>query len=158
MASPPHKTLVGFARARHLTDTLAPRPLPPNHREPHTISYQCQLARSATIEEWSNQRLNSDRRSQVYIGLPPPLGSFPQSYKAQKAVNAPFSQQSSASSPAMPSSAPTQQNSTPNNRPAASAEHRSKLLNMSPRTAPSSPTPDANSYGPSTPTPPSPCF
>jgi hypothetical protein len=35
---PPHKSLVGFARVRHLTDsgTVAPFPLPPNHREPHT--------------------------------------------------------------------------------------------------------------------------
>ena len=38
--APQARTLVGFARAKHLSDTIAARPLPPNHHEPHSISFQ----------------------------------------------------------------------------------------------------------------------
>ncbi|KAH9963713.1 Cupredoxin [Lactifluus volemus] len=96
------------------TDTTAPRPLPPNLREPYTISYQRQLAKTGLIEEWGSRWRNSDRLSQIYIALPEP---------PSEAAIAPSSPPLSGSSPGTPSSAPTPHVSSQGNPYAAPAGH-----------------------------------
>jgi hypothetical protein len=76
--APQTQTLVGFARAKHLSDTIAARPLPPNHREPHSISFQRNTSKLETIDAWGARWQDSDRRSQSYVALPqPPTGKLP---------------------------------------------------------------------------------
>ncbi|KAH9973038.1 hypothetical protein BGW80DRAFT_1311187, partial [Lactifluus volemus] len=55
--APQDRALHGFVRAKHLTDTIAlcPRPLPPNHREPHTVSYQRREAKASAIDTWADR-------------------------------------------------------------------------------------------------------
>ena len=76
--APQARTLVGFARAKHLSDTIAARPLPPNHHEPHSISFQRSTSKLEAIEAWGMRWQDSDRRSQSYVTLPqPPNGKLP---------------------------------------------------------------------------------
>jgi hypothetical protein len=75
-------------------------PAPPSakHREPHSINYQRQVAKTDAIDTWDTRWLNSDRRSK----RTPPSPSHPQanshpSFKARKAPNEPFCPPSFAS-------------------------------------------------------------
>jgi hypothetical protein len=76
--APQARALVGFARAKHLADTIAARPPPPNHREPHSISFQRSTSKLEAIDAWGVRWQDSDRRSQSYVALPhPPNGKLP---------------------------------------------------------------------------------
>jgi hypothetical protein len=67
--APQDRSLHSFVRAKHLTNTITPRPLPPNHREPLTISCQRREAKASAIDTWANHWLNNNHHSQTYIAL-----------------------------------------------------------------------------------------
>jgi hypothetical protein len=70
--APQDHALHGFVCAKHLTDTIAlcPHPLPPNHCEPHTVSYQCREAKASAIDTWADRCLSNNRRSQTTLLSP----------------------------------------------------------------------------------------
>jgi hypothetical protein len=75
--APQDRALHGFVHTKHLTDTIAPRPLLSNHREPHSVSYQRREAKASAIDTWADRCLSNYHRSQTYIALPtPPNGQI----------------------------------------------------------------------------------
>jgi hypothetical protein len=52
---PQARTLVGFTRARHLSNVVVTRFLLPNHDEPHTIDYPRQIATNTAIDTWGTR-------------------------------------------------------------------------------------------------------
>jgi hypothetical protein len=121
-----------FARTKHLTNTTAPRPLPHNNCEPHTISYQRCEAKTTAINTWAN------RCSQTCIALPtpqPPNGKLPPVIKVTRGRSSP---PLSGSSQAMPSSG-----QVPTFLRTAPVGHPRKPSNTSSRLARFTPMPDA---------------
>jgi hypothetical protein len=67
--APQDRSLHSFVCAKHLTNTITPGPLPPNHSEPLTISCQRREAKASAIDTWANHWLNNNHHSQTYIAL-----------------------------------------------------------------------------------------
>jgi hypothetical protein len=82
--APQARTFVGFHRVRHLSNTIAAHPLPPNHREPHSIGSQRSTTKMEAIDAWGARWQGSDRRSQSNVALQQSNGKFPPAIQGAK--------------------------------------------------------------------------
>ena len=74
---PPKPATTGLKRCAELAQANAANPLPPHHREPHTLTYQTQSAKDLAISAWQTRWHRDPRQSQVYLALPaPPNGKM----------------------------------------------------------------------------------